>query len=662
MSFANPKFLYFLLFALIPIFLYLFNLQKVIRVDFSNVAILEDFKKETSNRFQLKRLLIMLSRVLAIFFIVMAFAQPSFKAITKNINVHHVIFLDNSLSMTRKIEDALLLDKAKSILENTVVAKKGDKFSFITHQDLEINRDYYSKKDLLKAVSKVKPSTGNIYHIKISGLLRKKESDLPKRYYYISDFQSSSYTLEEFKNSRKDTSQELILARLDAETNNCFIDSIWMDSKYLVSGTTVKVGFRIQNQSKSEKELVVKCLVEGNQLGTKSVKIPELSAKNSEIEFQLSKKGFNALELRVDDPFVEFDNAYHFVLESNRNIKIVIIKGNEKSYFQQAYKNEALFLTKVFEESKLNSSELAQNDLIVLDGISNYKNLPLLQLKDFVKKGGHLCIVPQTNVAVLEVTKFLSDLGVGASVTKPTLAEKQEIDFAGLIQNNWFKNQFQKTELKMQSIYFQPVLNQNGGQSIIKSRKGEAFLSQYSTREKGTVFLFSVPLLDEATNFMKHSLFVITSYEMAMNSASINSNISFDIGKKEMILTGLNPEKGRRYTLQSTKNQYTPQQQVNGDNLIYTLSNDEQAGIYDVKSQKDTLTKVALNFSRKESYFTALDLSSLEKSKNIQVQNWDATKPHLAEDSEIGLGKWKWWVLLALVCLLVETALIRLYK
>ena len=99
-----------------------------------------------------------------------------------------------------------------------------------------------------------------------------------------------------------------------------------------------------------------------------------------------------------------------------------------------------------------------------------------------------------------------------------------------------------------------------------------------------------------------------------------------------------------------------------GNNLILSLEKNEDAGVYDVQAQKEVLTKLGLNFSRKESNFEALDLSSLNNNDNIEVQNWDASQSYLADDANVGFGKWKLWVLLALICLLAETALIRFYK
>lgn len=662
MSFSNPSFLYLLFFALIPIILYFFNLQKVHRVEFSNIELLENLKEKTSNRFQIKRLLIMILRVLAVIFIVFAFAKPTFKSTEKYDNVHHVIFLDNSLSMTRKIDASLLLDKAKSVVSSITESKKGDKFSFITHNNLEINRDYYNQKEFLKAISQVKASTGSLDQNQLVSLLRRKKSDLKKKYYFISDFQASTFDLDAFKETISDSKQNMVLCKMDASKENCFIDSVWIDDKYLVAGNKVKVNFRLNNQSNDDKELLIKCLVKENQLGSKVVKVESNSKTVSEIEFQLTAKGFNDLCLRIDDPLVEFDNDYYFVLESNRNIKVLIVKGNSKSYFEIAYKNEPLFLVKSYEESRLNSSELAQNDLIVLDGLQNLNKLPVQQLKTFVDQGGKLVITPNATQDVNELKQFLSNVGLQNSIIASATKEKEEVDMIQLVKSEWFKKQFQSTDVKMQTVNYNPLFDVNGAEMLIKSRKGRAFLSVLKSKGSGEAILFNFPMNESNSNFTRHSLFVVTAYELAMNSVMINKNLSFEIGSADLTINGVNPDKSAQYSLVSNIKKYLPAQQVMGKNLVLSLFNDEEAGVYSIQNGNDALTRIGLNFSRKESNFDALDLSSLNNNDNIDVQNWDATKSYLADDSEIGFGAWKWWVLIALICLLLETSLIRFYK
>ena len=76
MKFLYPQFLYALAVVAIPIILHLFNFKKFKTVYFSNVRFLKEVKQQTKAKSELKHILILLSRILALSSLVLAFAQP----------------------------------------------------------------------------------------------------------------------------------------------------------------------------------------------------------------------------------------------------------------------------------------------------------------------------------------------------------------------------------------------------------------------------------------------------------------------------------------------------------------------------------------------------------------------------------------------------------
>src|SRR5690349_7787683 len=101
MSFLYPTFLWALAALSIPIIIHLFNFRKTTRIYFSNTRFLKQVKEATTAKRRIKHYLILLSRLLALAFLVFAFAQPVIPArekLTGNKNI--VLYLDNSLSMS----------------------------------------------------------------------------------------------------------------------------------------------------------------------------------------------------------------------------------------------------------------------------------------------------------------------------------------------------------------------------------------------------------------------------------------------------------------------------------------------------------------------------------------------------------------------------------
>ena len=66
MQFVNPLFLIALSALAIPILIHLFNFRKYKKVYFTNVHFLQEIQQETKKQSQLRQLLILLARLLAI--------------------------------------------------------------------------------------------------------------------------------------------------------------------------------------------------------------------------------------------------------------------------------------------------------------------------------------------------------------------------------------------------------------------------------------------------------------------------------------------------------------------------------------------------------------------------------------------------------------------
>ena len=111
--FLVPQFLFALAALAIPIIIHLFNFRRFKKVFFTNVRFLKELKEETTNKSKLKHLLVLASRLLAIAFLVFAFAQPVLpqndKQLLKAENAVS-IYIDNSFTMEGISKEGTLLE------------------------------------------------------------------------------------------------------------------------------------------------------------------------------------------------------------------------------------------------------------------------------------------------------------------------------------------------------------------------------------------------------------------------------------------------------------------------------------------------------------------------------------------------------------------------
>ena len=198
MHFANPLFLIGLVAVAIPIAVHLFNFRRYKKVYFSNVSALEALRKESRRVSQLRSLLILALRILAIVFLVLAFAQPY---VSRNGDVVSQgeravsVYVDNSYSMMQEGKEGSLLEMAKRKAEEIALAYgPSDRFQLITNDMTGAQFHWLTREEYLEAVGGIEASPSAV---KISAVEErqhqfvKQSGTNEKHCYVVSDFQRS---------------------------------------------------------------------------------------------------------------------------------------------------------------------------------------------------------------------------------------------------------------------------------------------------------------------------------------------------------------------------------------------------------------------------------------------------------------------------------------
>ena len=189
MQFKNPEILYFLALLIIPILVHLFQLQKFVKIPFTNVAFLQQLEQQTRKSSRIKKWLILACRLLLFSAILFSFSQPFFSNKKATEKLHTFIYLDNSLSTDSKGEKGNLLQiSAQEIIKNT---SKNDIYS------LQTNTNFYkniTKKELKDILLRIKNTTKSLNFNSIYLKTKQNQSGKTKtlsNLIYISDFQNN---------------------------------------------------------------------------------------------------------------------------------------------------------------------------------------------------------------------------------------------------------------------------------------------------------------------------------------------------------------------------------------------------------------------------------------------------------------------------------------
>ncbi len=675
MQFLYPTFLFALAAIAIPIIIHLFHFRRFRKVYFTNVKFLKEVKEETSNRNRLKNLLTLLMRILAIAFLVFAFAQPfipqgnEVKTGEQAISV----FIDNSYSMSSVTADIPLLEKAKQRAREIVEAYAvDDRFQILTHDFEGRHQRLISKEDALSLIDEVEitPAVREV-----SQVLRRQKQALNnsiienKVAYLISDFQKNITDIK----PESDTTVTVNLVPLQSmRKQNISLDSCWFQAPVQMKNQPNPLVVKIRNLSDEPAENVRLTLNHQGQvkpLG--SLNIPANSVITDTVNITVLKTGWHEAELSITDYPVQFDDKLYFTFKVPDEVRILVINdGKTNRFLDAAFEGISIFKVDNLPAKNLDYSKLPDYNLIVTNELSAISSGLSFELKNYASGGGNLLVFPGRNSNVSSYKSFLSALPANEIVA---FDESERI--VGRINTSEFvfKNVFENTRSNIrlpqtQGNFQLTNFGSRGEEQLLSYRDGSTFLGKYRIGQ-GHFYLCAAPLSDKYNDLVRNAeIFIPMAYKMSVSSGK-ESQIAHFIGQDEVLETGSPKKDGETvYKMKGSSEEFIPEQRKIGTKVILGVNNQiKEAGFYNLFfEEEDVREKFAFNFDRKESdldYYTEDELRA-KTGGPIQVleANAETDFTQFIGERSRGIVLWKWCLILALIFLALETLILRLWK
>ena len=688
MSFTYPAFLFALSAIAIPIIIHLFNFRKFKTVYFSNIRFLKEVKQETQAKSKLKHLLVLASRILAITFLVLAFAQPFIPVENKKVIVGNKavsIYIDNSFSMDAINKNGTLLDEAKKRASEIVSAfKPTDHFQLLTNDFEGRHQRLVNKEEFSQLVDEVKisPTVRSISEItsRQTDLLQHSGTET-KVSFLISDFQKSIVNTNQIKNNMNVTFTFIPL--IAAQKNNVYIDTCWFETPIRQYNQIEKLHVLIKNVSnKVVENNSIKLFINERQKTPASFNIDKESETEVILSFASKETGLQQCRIELNDYPVTFDDKFYFSFEVAKNIPVLCINAASSTttktgspYINGLFGLDSLFILKNSSENKLDYSIFSANQLIVLNELKTISSGLAQELKRFMSNGGSVLVVPNSQSDLGSYKEFLTSNN--ANFFERLDSVKTKVDKINL-EHPIYKDVFEKKTLNL-SILDLPVVSKHyiisknthsDEEYLMKLQNGDVFLSKYDVG-KGKMYLLSVPLNSAFSNFFKHSIFVPTLYKIGIYSQSTKV-LFHTIGNDETIesTAGLIGENVFHIRNLNSDFDIIPEVKVSEKKTEILLHNQiTKAGNYNLVVGKELVSGLAFNFNRKESnlncYNTAELRELLEKNNltnfSVLEKNAQSLKQSLTE-IEQGKKLWKFCIIFALLFLGIEVLLLRFMR
>ncbi len=676
MSFAYPEFLFALAAISVPIIIHLFNFRRFKKVYFSDIRFLKDVEIETKSRNKLKNLLILASRMLAVAFLVMAFARPfvSTNPEKSAANTNSVVvYVDNSFSMNAEGEAGNLLEEAKKkAIEIGSAYKNGSNLHLLTN-DFEPkhvrNLSFEEFKNEVTAIQ-VSPQHRNINNIvsRADGIF---EQETEKQLYYISDAQVSSSSPE---SSLSDSLLSVYLVPVQANIRaNLFIDSCWFSSPSRLPSQADMIHVRIRNSGTDDVESVsVKLTLNGVQRAVGNTSVAANSFEETELSFTNPENGIQLAEVAIQDYPITYDDKYYLSYSVAEKVEILSVNGKGASpAVTKLLSSDAGFNLSEVQDGNLDYSRLETTDLLVINGIGKVSSGMTQEVMNFVGSGGTVLFIPAAKPDLNSLNELM--LALGAERFSGIDSSKLKVEGVNL-QSDIYKNVFTEWQdrIDLPNVNYHIATTSSvklSSERLITLANGHSLLNSYRFKE-GTTYVLSTNLATEWTNLARHALFVPTIYNIALNS--VKNGVSAEmIGSNDMIAVKNKPADNEvlKVSKIGSNKSFVPENIASASGFgIAVHGQVSEHGQYFLNADNgDTIQPLSFNYNRIESsmeFFTPEEFKEALNSAGINnlsiIDGPSDTLANQVQELQNGKQFWRLFLLIALACLLFETILIRI--
>lgn len=642
MQFKHPELLYFLFALVIPILVHLFQLRRFKKEYFTNVQFLKELSIQTRKSSKIKKWLLLITRLLLLAALIIAFAQPFFKAKeSKNSSNELYVVLDNSYSMQAKGNKGELLKRAiQELLENT---PKNQNFSLITNNETYWNTDV---KSIQKEIQYTNYSALPFQLESAMAKIKSRKTSYNKDVIIITD----AVGLKAKQLNSIDKNFNTFFINPEAEQKN----NIAIDSVYLIQTLNdfYEIGVNLKSYGKQENAIPIG-LYNNNKLEAKTLvkfEKPEIT-----IKFTIPKIDFNGY-VTINEAGLKYDNTYYFSITKPEKTNVISIGKTEKSGFLNRIYTSNEFNYTNFTIETLDYNSIEKQDVIVLNELEKLPQALVTNIKSFVEKGGNLVFIPSIESKISETNGLLGSLG---QIKYDKYQTRAKIITKIAFQHPLFQSVFEKKIDNFQYPNTKQNFELNTVNPPILSYEDQSCFLTSIQNQVSSVYAFAAPINKLNSNFQNSPLIVPIFYNMAQNVQKTGVN-AITIGENQPFLVATDLSKEEILEVKNENDKFIPNQQI-FNNKVKLQFNDYPifAGNFGIYKNGEIVRNISFNYNRSE--------SNLEKSPNQLLSDYKVVKSIetvfnslLSDRSNNEI--WKIFVILTLLFLFLEVLIQKLVK
>ena len=465
------------------------------------------------------------------------------------------------------------------------------------------------------------------------------EAGVQKNLVLISDFQQRMGAIQKM-DSISNVNVTLIKPS-NHKIINTSIDSIFISNR---TNETIELVAQLSTNS-AEQTIPVSLFNEDVLIAKTAANFDD--SKNAEVQFTVNANDVILGKVALTDTGLVYDNQFYFNLDKKSKIKVLVIGNSSADFLNRIYSNDEFALT-ISPIEQLNYSIIENQDLIIFNEIQKIPNSLITAIKSFSTNGGSYVLIPSINgdlnsyneLATLHNSRYVN--AVVQEMAISTIKTEHPL-FANVFDKKVTDFQFPKIKERFKITTKAPI--------AIEFQNKEPFLIGTNN-----AYFFAASINSDNSNFKNSPLIVPTFYNMGINSLKLLP-LYAGLGNQVEIELPIALQQDDVIRIANEKNEFIPQQRVLPKKVqVNFIENPKEAGIYRIMHNDNTLRHISFNENRKESELLYSQLPEEYNNSSLSYFFLESQKNNAINEF------WKWFAILALTFVLIETLLQRFLK
>lgn len=669
-----------LIVATIPILLHLLSKRKLPLIQFSSLEFLKKLQKKKARRVQLRQLILLAIRTLALIMLVLAFMRPALQANQKAGSaaaVEIVILFDDGLYSSVETRDGQMLRLTSQRLESIFdVVGPDDRVNFIRLSNprqtltvgasqLDLIRD---KVDNLELSFKLADMD---FAMKVADSILTETEKFNREIYLISGFHSSVWDSVKW-HEPTETEDRILLPVGPEEMSNFSLGPVRIENSILQAGQPVTIFANIFNHSsKKVKDVLVSLYLDGERVAQSAVNIPADASQVIKFSTIPRKAGKISGYLICEDvdPFVA-DNRSWFVLNIPEKVKILAVTAKHGGYANFVNAGLAGVRTDFVEilsidRNSWESKPLNGYDVVLFLGLEKISSGAAQRVSEFVNHGGGVIFFQDLYADLPSLSRELwRKLGFAGAkgVSKSNSIGWGKLDLTHPMFGGVFED---KAAPRSPLVHeFIEMAVRKDDQVIIPFSNGKPFLMERRFGS-GNVLLYSISLDPASSNFIYSGIFapiLLRSIGYVISNSDDNQP-SWETGVSHKIILPVSETDKLQMILPDLSiTQIIPRPILGGSEIITSITH--QPGIYTIDTGEQVIAKFPCNIPDISYDLARTDIKTLSDrlgvSMVIEPSKDDIQELILA--NRFGRELWRPIVIIFLLLLLAESLIGRSWR